>query len=149
MIQQPYTDGYLYYDENSNQYVLTQKAVLDAYGIDLAAEAVNPDNLTSVRAILKRVTTVVYAYIHSYNTANYTQNCMIAYTQEGRKMIYEALLEQFIYMRANGDMSLTDKTKAVAPLVPTILERKLYDFSKIGLGYSVLYSGTFPFCFKK
>lgn len=145
---QPYTDSYLSYDEKKNQYILTPKAILDAYGIDLNGEAVDPNNLTAVRAILARVSTIVYAFIHSFNADNVTQDLMIAGTQEGRQMIFDALLEQFIYMRANGDMSLTDRTKAAAPLLQTILELRFFEYEPYKVKYSVLYSGRFPFILK-
>ena len=63
-------------------------------------------------------------------------------------MIFDALLEQFIYMRANGDMSLTDRTKAAAPLLQTILELRFFEYEPYKVKYSVLYSGRFPFILK-
>ena len=145
MLIKPYSDDYMTYDEQSGRYILTEKAILDEYGIDVAAEAIDSDNLTAVKAMLKRVSKVVYNFIHSYSNQNDVQDRMIAYSEAGREMIKSALLEQFIYMRVNGDLSLSanpnERLNAVPDDVRTILERRLTDFC----GFSVLYCGTLPF----
>ena len=145
MLIKPYSDDYMTYDEQSGRYVLTEKAILDEYGIDVAAEAIDSHNLTAVKAMLKRVSKVVYNFIHSYSNQNDVQDRMIAYSEAGREMIKSALLEQFIYMRVNGDLSLSanpsERLNAVPDDVRTILERRLTDFC----GFSVLYCGALPF----
>lgn len=145
MLIKPYSDDYMTYDEAQNRYVLTEKAVLDEYGIDLAAEALDSGNLIAVKAILKRVSKVVYNFIHTFSNQNDVQDRMIAYSDTGREMIKSALLEQFLYMRVNGDLSLSanpnERFNAVSDDVRTILERRLTEFC----GYSVLYSGMLPF----
>ena len=149
MLIKPYSDDYMTYDEAQNRYVLTEKAVLDEYGIDLAAEALDSGNLIAVKAILKRVSNNVYNFIHTFSNQNDVQDRMIAYSDTGREMIKSALLEQFLYMRVNGDLSLSsnrdERMNAVSDDVRTILERRLPEFC----GYSVLYSGALPFRIEK
>ena len=149
MLIKPYSDDYMTYDEAQNRYVLTEKAVLDEYGIDLAAEALDSGNLIAVKAILKRVSNNVYNFIHTFSNQNDVQDRMIAYSDTGREMIKSALLEQFLYMRVNGDLSLSanpnERFNAVSDDVRTMLERRLPEFC----GYSVLYSGALPFRIEK
>ena len=136
MVIQPYSDEYLTYDEQSGMYILTEQALLDEYGDDLNAEAIDANNLVAVKAILKRVSRAVYNFIHSFNTQNHTQDLMIARSSTARDMIKEALLEEYLYIRING--YTFDDT--VPNAVKTILERKLPEWRF----YSVLYSGTLP-----
>lgn len=136
MVIQPYSDEYLTYDEQSKMYILTEQALLDEFGEDLNAEAIDPNNLVAVKAILKRVSRAVYNFIHSYSNQNHTQDFMIAHSDTGRNMIKEALLEEYLYIRVNGYNFNED-----VPLsVQTILERPLPEWC----GYSVLYTGVFP-----
>ena len=136
MVIQPYSDEYLTYDEQSGMYILTEQALLDEYGDDLNAEAIDANNLVAVKAILKRVSRAVYNFIHSYSNQNHTQDFMIAHSDTARNMIKEALLEEYLYIRVNGYNFNED-----VPLsVQTILERPLPEWR----GYSVLYTGVFP-----
>ena len=149
MLIKPYSDDYMTYDEAQNRYVLTEKAVLDEYGIDLSAEALDSGNLIAVKSILRRVSKNVYNFIHGFSCQNETQDLMIARSESGRQMIQAALLEQFLYMRVNGDLSLSsnrdERMNAVSDDVREILERRLPEYC----GYSVLYSGALPFRIEK
>lgn len=108
MIIEPYSDDYMTYEDGV--YTLTAKAVFDEYGIDLQTSA--KDNARGGLAILKRISRLVYKRIHEYNSSNCFQDEVIAKTDGGRKIIYEAMLDHFLYVKMVGDLTMsTDPTK--------------------------------------
>lgn len=104
----PYSDDYMTFNERRCRYVLTAKAVFDNLGIDLNDEI--KQNPNGVNAFLSRVSDSVYRKIHEYGDNEY-QDKIIAYTQKGREIIFECMLEQFFYMKNVGDLSLSTDIK--------------------------------------
>lgn len=113
MFIKPYNSDYMYYDDLTNRYVLTAKAVQDYLGIDLGVQA--KDNANGVDAFMKRVSLLTYRKMHEYGYEK-EQDAIIATTESGRRVIQEAMLEQFFYMKSVGDLSLSANTN----------ERQLY-----------------------
>lgn len=138
MFIKPYSDEYLFYDDLSGQYVLTEKAVLDYLGINLTNAA--KDASTGVKALLKRVSVLTYRRIHENATDEKQRDCIVATTETGRKIIFDAMLEQFFYMKNVGDLSLSvDKEKRLLYFSDTaqeILEQNIPE-----VGFSLLYVG--------
>ena len=111
----PYSDEYMIFDEMTGHYVLTSKFALDRYGIDLF-EGINDRNSANlqiaVSALLKRVSTLVYNFIHSFTIHDRRQDFMIATNPYLRSVIQDAMGEQLVYMHMKGDLSRsTDKEK--------------------------------------
>lgn len=104
MFVTPYSDEYMTYNETRGHYVLTAKAVLDNLGIDLNVNV--KDNANGVNAFLMRVSELTYRKMHEYGD-NTEQDSVIATTETGRKIIFNAMLEQFFYVKAVGDLSLS------------------------------------------
>lgn len=116
----PYTDDYMTYNERRGRYILTPKAVFDKLGIDLNVEI--KQNPNGVNAFLSRVSDSVYRKIHEYGENDY-QDKVIAYTQKGREIIFECMLEQFFYMKNVGDLSLsTDSRERALYAADSLLE---------------------------
>lgn len=103
----PYSDELMIFDEASGRYVLTEKA-LAVNGMDLRAR-LSRRRGTPVEAIISRLTRrisdMVYNYIHQFNVANNTQDRIIASSESLRSIIYRAMLEQTEYVLMNGDLS--------------------------------------------
>lgn len=135
----PYTDNYMTYNETTGHYSLTAQAVFERLGIDLSAQ--NKDNANGVNAILNRISMLTYRKIHEHSNDTQCQDWLIASTRTGREIIYEAMLEQFFYVKNVGDLSLSPKKE----------ERELY-FSDTAyeillreipeVGRSVCYTGV-------
>lgn len=104
----PYSDEYMTYDEMTWHYVLTSKFALDRYGLDLF-ENVNDRNAANVQlavnAFLKRVSTLVYNFIHNYSVDDKRQDYLIAHNDCLRAVIQQAMGEQLAYMHEVGDLS--------------------------------------------
>ena len=139
----PYSDEHLIFDERTKHYFLTKEAILDEFGIDLFQEAqgeTNPDK--QVEAALKIVSSHCYKYIHDFTIYNEYQDAVIATTKEGRDLIYEALLAQFRFVRANGDLTLSpdpeERRNYISDEAATILQRPM----KYLGGKSLCYCGV-------
>lgn len=112
---EPYDDEYMVFDQMTGHYVLTSKYVLDTYGIDLF-DGVNDRNSVNaqiaVSAFLKRVSRIVYNFIHEYSLYDQRQDYLIAHNEYLRAVIQQAMGEQLVYMCDKGDLSRsTDREK--------------------------------------
>lgn len=110
----PYTDDFLTWDDTSQKYYITEKALINE-GINirdrLARNKANSPEYV-LNGFIKRVTYVTYAYIHSHNSRTDVQDYLIAICPSLREKIKQALIYQATYMWFNGDLSLsTDKDK--------------------------------------
>lgn len=143
VVQYPYSDEYMVFDEKTNRYVLTAKYILDAYGIDLQSivndrNAINPQAMSE--RVLGMVSNAVYNEIHKYNVNTQVQDQMITYVPSARDKIQRAMAEQFLYFMENGDLSRS-----------TLPEKRALSFDKNALavleevlpelGISLLYTG--------
>ena len=139
---EPFNDGLMRFDVSANQYVLTEKA-LSENGINISPETDDTAYAQTVTAnVLKRISRKVYNFIHMHNVDNPKQDWLIAHVPSLRKIIYEALTAQALYMYTVGDLALTtdrDLTKrsnisedCAEVLLTTVPE----------LGICILYTGA-------
>ena len=107
---EPYDDERMIFDKVSCMYVLTPNALAES-GIDISAETENAAYSQTVTAsVLKRISRKVYNFIHMHNVDNPKQDWLIAHVPSLRKIIYEALAAQALYMYTVGDLALaTDR----------------------------------------
>ena len=140
---EPYSDELLKYDESTNKYYLTEQALIRE-GLplrDRLAEGSAPSAEYVINGFLKRVTGVIYAYIHNYNADNEKQDYLISHLPSARTMIYNALINQAIYMYHNGDLTLSkdrvDKEAAFDTVALSELNRTLPEIQ-----CSILYTGA-------
>ncbi len=139
MTIKPYSNDYMTYNEITGRYVLTAKAVLDTFGIDLSGAV--KDNPNGVSGLLNRISVLTYKKIHEHNTDNALQDSMIAYSEGGRKIIYDAMLEQFLYVKTNGDLSMSvEASKRALWFSDTAYEILLQPIPEFG--QSVCYTGV-------
>lgn len=138
----PFDDELMRFDITTNQYVLTEKA-LSENGINISPETDDTAYAQTVTAnVLNRISRKVYNFIHLHNVDNPKQDWLIAHVPSLRKIIYEALTAQALYMYTVGDLALTtdrDLTKrsnisedCAEVLLTTVPE----------LGICILYTGT-------
>lgn len=102
-----YSDDRMIFDEYSGRYVLTERALLDN-GIDIRSrlERNRTVNATAViNRTLRRVSDMIYNYIHRFNLDNKQQDLWVASIESLREIIYRAMLEQAEYFLMNGDLS--------------------------------------------
>ena len=139
---EPFNDELMRFDITTNQYVLTEKA-LSENGINISPETDDTTYAQTVTAsVLKRISRKVYNFIHMHNNDNPKQDWLIAHVPGLRKIIYEALAAQALYMYTVGDLALTtdrDLTKrsnisedCAEVLLTTVPE----------LGICILYTGA-------
>lgn len=134
----PYSDDYMTFDELSGHYTLTAKAIENEYGINLEEAA--KDNPKAGLAVLNLISAHVYRKIHEHAIDTNLQDCIIATTKSGRKIIYKAMLEQFAYVKQNGDLSKSvDKEKRSIWFDDTAYETLLTPIPEIGR--SICYVG--------
>lgn len=138
----PFDDELMRFDITTNQYVLTEKA-LSENGINISPETDDTAYAQTVTAnVLNRISRKVYNFIHLHNVDNPKQDWLIAHVPSLRKIIYEALTAQALYMYTVGDLALTtdrDLTKrsnisedCAEVLLTTVPE----------LGICILYTGA-------
>lgn len=140
----PYSDDYLFYDEISKHYVLTEKALMENVGINLRARlstnsTVNPE--TVIRSFTKRVSDMIYMFIHKHNVNNARQDCLISTIPQLRQIVQRAMEIQAVYVLTVGDLFLStkfeDRDRAIDELAQETLNTDVYC-----IGGSILYSGV-------
>lgn len=132
----PYSDDYMQYDFLMHRYVLTPQCVQEYLGVNL--ERYNSPN--AVDAILRQISNKIYAYIHDYNVNNDLQDYIIAKTESGRRIIKEAMEQQFLYESAVGNvdviLSAEKRSFRIAPVAESVLLRIIPE-----IGTTILYTG--------
>lgn len=111
----PYNDEFMIFDERTNQYVLTEKALENA-GIYIRARlshspVVNATNV--INGLCRTATRHVYSFIHLHRSEDASEiDYYIANTHSLRDVMREALVEQFKFIYVVGDWTLSpDKDK--------------------------------------
>ena len=139
----PYSNEDLIYDLKTHKYILTKSCVLKEFGIDLDKRYRGKNGNSQI--ILKRISDLIYAYIHKHNFNTSLQDFIIAKTESGREIIKEAMLNQFLYMSMVGDLSMSvDKAKREVMIDFTAEESLLKTIPEIGT--TILYTGSLGFC---
>lgn len=142
-ITYPYNDDYMIFDESINRYVLTEKCITDKLGIDIAGR-INARNAVNQQAMISRllrlVSEHVYNFIHEHNVNTEKQDRFIAKVPSLRRIVQEAMEEQFLYVSQVGDLSRSpDKEKRLIYMdeqAKMILGRIVPE-----LGFSILFTG--------
>ena len=139
----PYNDDYMIFDKESNQYVLTEKCILESVGVDLTNKLNDRNTVNSqvvVNRLLRIVSNQIYGYIHKFNANTFLQDKLIAKIPSLRKIIQAAMEEQFLYLSLKGDLSRSidqdSRALAIDETAKTILERNVPE-----IGTSILYTG--------
>lgn len=129
-------DKYMVFDEFTNQYKLTEEAIL-RMGIDLRSrlaerKAPNPEMI--IERFLDDVSTIIYAYIHDCNINNERQDWLIRHTESGREIVYLAMLQQAPYLLKNGNLMYSikpeERAAAVIDSAKAILSKPLKETGK-------------------
>lgn len=142
MLKYPYDDDYMTYDYNTHRYVLTLQDVKQNLGIDLENRT-GATFANSIPTLLNKVSLKVYAFIHTHNVANKYQDYIIAKTEDGRRIIREAMEEQLTYLLTVGDVSrsldVNERALAIDETTKQILLEPIRE-----IGCSICYCGTLP-----
>lgn len=151
----PYDDETMVFDVDEQRYILTPKCITDELNTELSilepmGSAAKGNNATK---ILNRISRTVYNQIYARSIYNNVQEKIIKYVPSARKIIKEAMKEQFEYFLFNGDLSVysgvdfrknskmqNTKDRILAPMAEDILSRPLPE-TKV----SLLYSGGYSF----
>lgn len=140
----PYSDDKMFFDQEIQQYVLTEQALISR-GIDLrselaATEAVTPEGV--IDTFCRLASDMIYGYIHSFGADNMCQDRMIACLPSLRPVIYNAMLYQVVYLYAVGNLTLStvqsEREKAIDETAKSWLNRTVPE-----LGRSILYVGVY------
>ncbi len=103
----PYSDDILKFEELTGHYILTEKA-LEANGIYMRAR-LSRNRTVNVTAVidrtLRRVSEMIYNYIHAFNIDNRRQDRLISEIPSLRNIIQRAMLSQAEYLLMTGDLS--------------------------------------------
>lgn len=139
----PYSDDYMRYDEITGRYILTEKALLERVGINLRARLARGSTVapeTVIENFNITVSDMIYEYIHEFNVDNARQDCLIAHIPTLRKIIFDAMKYQAIYVSAVGNLYLSAKAEERENAIDHIAKGKLNTvISEIGC--SILYGG--------
>ena len=140
----PYSDDYLFYDETTGHYVLTEKALVENVGVNLRermAETalVNPD--TAIKSFTRTVSDMIYQFIHEHNVDNRKQDRLIATIAELRQIIQKAMEYQVIYVLNVGNLYLSVKPEERAVAIDYLAQSILGNVVPC-LGISIIYGGV-------
>lgn len=138
----PYNDDYMVFDEETNQYRITE-AELERNGVYLRAKlqlypTINASNV--IYGLTQTASNHVYAYLQQFSTDNFTQYCLIAKTPSARYVIKAAMLEQFKYIFSVGNLAISPKKEErenyMAPMAVAKLNTVIPEW-----GHSMTYTG--------
>lgn len=112
-IIKPYSDEHMIYSEDSGRYVLTTKAIQDRFGTNLLDQAKDDAYAEiAINEILDTISSHVYNFIYDHSVHNDYQRALIDRLESARAIVYEAMIKQFAYVKAVGDLTRsTDPTK--------------------------------------
>ncbi|AWW06099.1 MAG: hypothetical protein [Caudoviricetes sp.] len=140
----PYSDDYLYYDEKTNHYELTEKALVENVGLNIRARMsetaiVNPE--VAIKSFNRTISDMIYQFIHSHSIDNRAQDVLISTVPELRQIIQKAMEYQAVYVANVGNLYLSTKPEERAVAIDYLAQSVLGDGVPC-LGYSILYMGA-------
>lgn len=140
----PYSDDYLFYDETTGHYVLTEKALVENVGVNLRermAETalVNPD--TAIKSFTRTVSDMIYQFIHEHSIDNRRQDSLISSVPELRQIIQKAMEYQAVYVLNVGNLYLSVKPEERAVAIDYLAQSVLGNVVPC-LGISIIYGGV-------
>lgn len=139
-----YSDDYMFYNERSGHYELTEKALMEMYGINIRARiaqnsTINPEIV--IQNFVRTVSDMVYQFIHEHNVDNCRQDYLISHIPELRDIIQRAMGYQAVYVMNVGNLYLSPKPEERAAAIDYLCQSVLNNVVP-GLGVSILYSGV-------
>lgn len=140
----PYSDDYLFYDETTERYVLTEKALVENVGVNLRERMgetalVNPD--TAIKSFTRTVSDMIYQFIHEHNVDNRKQDHLISTVPELRQIIQKAMEYQAVYVLNVGNLYLSVKPEERAVAID-YLAQSILSTTVPCLGISIIYGGV-------
>lgn len=137
----PLIDDYMTYNYEDHRYVLESKYIFDKYNVILSNVLLDA---SMVEPFLDMVSVQVYNYIHDYNVNNSLQDFIIAKTENGRRIVKNAMEQQFLYLASVGDVSRmleeARRTDWIDINAEKVLSQNIPE-----IGCSILYPGTLRF----
>ena len=140
---QPYSDELMIWDDITNQYKLTEKALimrgLDIRGKLARNKANSPEYV--LNGFIDTVSEMIYNYLHQFSANNQAQDRIISGLASLRPILYRALLQQAIYMRRNGQLDINPdenlRKNAISPQSIQTLNTTVPE-----LGVPITYTGV-------
>ncbi len=139
----PYSDDYLFYDETTGHYVLTEKALVENVGVNLRermAETALVNLDTAIKSFTRTVSDMIYQFIHEHNVDNRKQDHLIATVAELRQIIQKAMEYQAVYVLNVGNLYLSVKPEERAVAIDFLAQSVLGNVVPC-LGISIIYGG--------
>lgn len=139
----PYSDDFLFYNEQTGHYELTEKALVEKAGVNLRARMADTSLITPEVAIsnfTRTVSDMIYQFIHEHNVNNARQDFLIATVPELRQIIQKAMEYQAIYVLNVGNLYLSTKPEERAVAIDYLAQSVLNNTVPC-LGISILYGG--------
>lgn len=140
----PYSDDFLFYNEQTGHYELTEKALVEKAGVNLRARMADTSLITPEVAIsnfTRTVSDMIYQFIHEHNVNNARQDFLIATVPELRQTIQKAMEYQAIYVLNVGNLYLSTKPEERAVAID-YLAQSILNNTVPCLGISILYGGA-------
>lgn len=140
----PVSNDYMYYNESSGHYELTEKALLELHGINIRARIAATSTITPesvIQNFTRTVSDMVYQFIHDHNVDNGRQDYLIAHIPELRDIIQRAMGYQAVYVLNVGNLYLSSKPEERANAIDYLCQSVLNTVVP-RLGVSILYSGV-------
>lgn len=141
--QGPYSDDYMFYNERSGHYELTEKALMELYGINIRermAEGALISPETAISNLTRTVSDMIYQFIHEHNVDNSQQDYLISTVPELRDIIQQAMGYQAVYVMNVGNLYLSTKPEERAVAIDYLAQSILGNVVPY-LGCSILYAG--------
>lgn len=140
---QPYSDEYLYYDENEEMYILTEQTLVKR-GIDLRYRlaATNSPNIeNTINSFCVMISDMIYNYIYEFSTNNEYQKYIINHSLFTRNdIIKKSLITQALYVASVGNLLYSSDEKkrkfAIDEQAKKILNKTIPS-----VGNSIIYCG--------
>lgn len=139
-------NDYMYFDELTGQFVLTEKALTDYCAIDLRSELAETQEAapeTQINAFCRRVSQLVYGVLREsvMTGAEHIQAWAIQRLPDARSKLFRALCAQATFMRYNGDQKLSmDESLRKMALDDEVMN--ILGENVCGLGHSLIYAGV-------
>lgn len=140
----PYSDDYLFYDEQSGHYVLTEKALIENAAVNLRermAEGAIVTPEAAIKSFTRTVSDMIYQFIHEHNVDNARQDCLIATVPQLRQIIQKAMEYQAVYVMNVGNLYLSTKREEREIAIDYLAQSVLGNTVQC-LGVSILYAGV-------
>ena len=143
----PYDDDFMRFDNDLNQYLLTEAALIK-FGVDIrsrlaSTSGIAPEN--EINYAVYRVSNIIYGFIHDHNANNPLQDWYIAHVPSLRQIMFKSMIAQLLYLFKVGalDDSTDEKERSMA--ISNEARREL-NKTVPELGVSILYTGALPRC---